>query len=378
MAHLHPVSSCDYASMVPTPAPCSSDLETVFSPNLKQIDHQCNTMDHGTTATDDNNEFLQLVLSGTYEGYSSSEFQIWDALDLYFPESFCSVQFNSWMGFTNDDIISYHECLDAVDMAEGNICSPSMDETIETDGASCSFPVDYTTFYLKNNPSDSDIECSSASCNVLGNECNDNQALSAGLPNLMDIGSPCMSNKLPGPSVKTKNIVLVLDLDETLVHSKLDHCDNFDFTLKIFFNMEHHTVYVRRRPHLEMFLEQVAQMFEVAIFTASERVYAEPLLDKLDPDRKLISRRFYHESCTFSGGIYTKDLSVLGVDLAKVAIIDNTPQVFQLQVDNGIRIKSWFDDPTDLELVEILTFLATLVDAEDVRPIISKTFNKPQ
>jgi len=91
--------------------------------------------------------------------------------------------------------------------------------------------------------------------------------------------------------------------------------------------MEDRTVYVRRRPHLEMFLHCVAQMFEVVIFTASESVYAEPLLDKLDPDRKLISRRFYRESCTFSNGSYTKDLTIFGVDLAKVVIVDNTPQV---------------------------------------------------
>ena len=64
-----------------------------------------------------------------------------------------------------------------------------------------------------------------------------------------------------------------------------------------------------------MFLYHVAQMFEVVVFTASENVYAEPLLDTLDPDRKLISRRFYRE-------IYTKDLTIFGVDLAKVVIVD--------------------------------------------------------
>ncbi|GJM93822.1 hypothetical protein PR202_ga10412 [Eleusine coracana subsp. coracana] len=135
-------------------------------------------------------------------------------------------------------------------------------------------------------------------------------------------------------------------------------------------------------------------MFELAIFTASQRIYAEQLIDRLDPDGKLISRRFYRDSCKFSDGCYTKDLTILGVDLAKVAIVDNTPQylgicrlmeayffaqVFQLQVDNGIPIKSWFDDPSDQELVELLPFLEGLVDAEDVRPIISKTFhNTPQ
>lgn len=71
-------------------------------------------------------------------------------------------------------------------------------------------------------------------------------------------------------------------------------------------------------------------MFELVIFTASQRIYAEQLIDRLDPDGKYISRRFYRESCLFSDGCYTKDLTILGVDLAKVAIIDNTPQVSSL------------------------------------------------
>ena len=162
---------------------------------------------------------------------------------------------------------------------------------------------------------------------------------------------------------------------ETLVHSTLDHCDISDFSIQVFFNMKDHTVHVRQRPHLKMFLEKVAQMFELVIFTASQRIYAEQIIDRLDPDGKLISQRIYRESCIFSDGSYTKDLTILGVHLAKVAIIDNTPQVFQLQVDNGIPIKSWFDDPADQELVELLPFLETLVDAEDVRPLISKTFH---
>jgi CTD small phosphatase-like protein 2 len=86
-------------------------------------------------------------------------------------------------------------------------------------------------------------------------------------------------------------------------------------------------VYVRERPHLKMFLEKTAQMFELVIFTASQRIYAEQLIDRLDPDGKLISQRLYRDSCKFSDGCYTKDLTILGVDLAKIAIVDNTPQV---------------------------------------------------
>ncbi|KAK1325336.1 Mitochondrial import inner membrane translocase subunit TIM50 [Acorus calamus] len=180
---------------------------------------------------------------------------------------------------------------------------------------------------------------------------------------------------LPDPTEKRKNVTLVLDLDETLVHSSLEQCDDADFTFPVFLEMREHMVYVKRRPHLQMFLERVAQMFDVVIFTASQSIYAEPLLDILDPEKKLISQRMYRESCIFSDGNCTKDLTVLGLDLSKVAIVDNSPQVFRLQVNNGIPITSWFDDQSDQALVSLLPFLETLVHADDVRPLIAKRFS---
>lgn len=119
---------------------------------------------------------------------------------------------------------------------------------------------------------------------------------------------------------------------ETLVHSTLDHCDDADFTFPVYFSMKEHIVYVKQRPHLRTFLERVAEMFDIVIFTASQSIYAKQLLDILDPDGKIISRRAYRESCIFSDGSYTKDLTVLGVDLAKVVIVDNSPQVIYLHL----------------------------------------------
>lgn len=116
-------------------------------------------------------------------------------------------------------------------------------------------------------------------------------------------------------------------MTETLIHSTTDQCDSADFTIQIFLDKEY-TVYVRKRPFLREFLAVVSQMFEIIIFTASKRIYAEKLLDVLDPDNKLFSRRVYRESCIIQDNTYTKDLTVLGIDLAKVFIIDNSPQVF--------------------------------------------------
>lgn len=117
---------------------------------------------------------------------------------------------------------------------------------------------------------------------------------------------------------------------ETLVHSTLDYSADADFTFPVYFNMKEHIVYVKKRPFLKTFLERVADMFEIVIFTASQSIYAKQLLDILDPDQNIISRRAYRESCIFADGCYTKDLTVLGVDLKNIAIIDNSPQVYYL------------------------------------------------
>ena len=45
---------------------------------------------------------------------------------------------------------------------------------------------------------------------------------------------------------------------------------------------------MRKRPHLDMFLKVVSELFEVVVFTASQQVYAERLLNMIDPQRKFV------------------------------------------------------------------------------------------
>lgn len=196
------------------------------------------------------------------------------------------------------------------------------------------------------------------------------------IKNFLELSDEC--NSLPAlvskETSKRKDVTLVLDLDETLIHSTMTRYDSgADFTIQVLLDKEY-TVYVRKRPFLREFLERVSEMFEIIIFTASKKIYAEKLLDVLDPDKKFFSRREYRDSCIYEDGTYTKDLTVLGIDLAKVAIVDNSPQVFRLQVNNGIPIESWFDDPSDSALMSLLPFLEKLVDVDDVRPIIAEKF----
>ncbi|WVZ83435.1 hypothetical protein U9M48_030581 [Paspalum notatum var. saurae] len=116
------------------------------------------------------------------------------------------------------------------------------------------------------------------------------------LPDLSMVTPKFRPVLLPKQTRSCPTTTLVLDLDETLVHSTLEHCEDADFTFPVHFNFREHTIYVRCRPYLKEFLDRVASMFETIIFTASQSIYAEQLLNVLDPKRKLFRHRVYHSA----------------------------------------------------------------------------------
>ncbi|XP_030210840.1 carboxy-terminal domain RNA polymerase II polypeptide A small phosphatase 1 isoform X2 [Gadus morhua] len=151
------------------------------------------------------------------------------------------------------------------------------------------------------------------------------------------------------PSIKSKDsgkICVVLDLDETLVHSSFK-------------------VYVLKRPHVDEFLKRMGELFECVLFTASLAKYADPVSDLLDKWGAFRSRLF-RESCVFHRGNYVKDLSRLGRDLDKVIIVDNSPASYVFHPDNAVPVASWFEDMSDTELLDLIPFFERLSKVDNV------------
>jgi CTD small phosphatase-like protein 2 len=92
-------------------------------------------------------------------------------------------------------------------------------------------------------------------------------------------------------------VTLVLDLDETLVHCSVEGGGPADLVFPVNFNGVQYQVGVKLRPFMDRFLRSVADKFEVVVFTASQQVYADTLLDIIDPKRELIKHRLFRDSC---------------------------------------------------------------------------------
>jgi RNA polymerase II subunit A small phosphatase-like protein len=198
---------------------------------------------------------------------------------------------------------------------------------------------------------------------------------------------------------------LVLDLDETLVHSSFKPVPNADYVLPVEiegesirmhvsvqcrgFSRSHpflppllsilspspagttHYVYVLKRPGCEEFLAAVGERYEVVLFTASLAKYADPLLDLLDTGN-VIRSRLFREACVFHEGSYVKDMSLLGRSPANTIIVDNSPASYLFQPENALPCDSFIDDMADTELYSLADFLIRIAGVADVRQALQQ------
>lgn len=152
---------------------------------------------------------------------------------------------------------------------------------------------------------------------------------------------------------------LVLDLDETLVHSSFKILHQADFTIPVEIEGNYHNVYVIKRPGVDEFMKRVGELYEVVVFTASVSKYGDPLLDQLDI-HNVVHHRLFRESCYNHQGNYVKDLSQVGRDLKDTIIIDNSPTSYIFHPQHAVPISSWFSDAHDNELLDLIPVLEDL------------------
>lgn len=159
---------------------------------------------------------------------------------------------------------------------------------------------------------------------------------------------PSYSNLIPrAPSIRGPRYqkTLVLDLDETLIHSlakggrmSSGHMVEVKLNAPVGLSSSpnspvigpQHPIlyYVHKRPHCDEFLRKICQWYKLVVFTASVQEYADPVVDWLEQERKFFHGRYYRQHCTFRNGAYIKDLSSIEPDLSRVAILDNSPMSY--------------------------------------------------
>lgn len=162
---------------------------------------------------------------------------------------------------------------------------------------------------------------------------------------------------------------LVLDLDETLVHSQFKLTEHCDLRLEVRVDEFPAIFYVSKRPYLDVFLRTVAQWYDVIIFTASLQKYGDPLITVLDTDR-VVKRRIFRQDCIKRNGNFVKDLTIVNPNLANVLIVDNSPAAYSIQPSNAIPIETWYHDQNDEELLNLLPLLHAIAFLHDVRSLL--------
>ena len=189
----------------------------------------------------------------------------------------------------------------------------------------------------------------------------------------------CKLEKFLPPKTSKFQKTLVLDLDETLIHSYFDCPSPRQADLSYDILVENKKIHVNSmiRPGAREFIENVSTLFEIVVFTASLSEYANPLVDFVDKNKKCNFRLYREHCCCFNNGFtncFTKDLKKLDRDMNYLIIIDNNPKSYILNKENGIPIKTWVEDINDRELYKLIPYLLFLgnENVKDVRPFLKQ------
>ena len=195
----------------------------------------------------------------------------------------------------------------------------------------------------------------------------------------VNFSSILAENKINLKEIELNKKTLILDLDETLIHADFDnHFKGGDHLISFFYEGQEVQVPIIIRPGLFEFLQNISELFEIFIFTASRKEYADAVLNYLDPENKIFKKRFYREHCiNIQNRIYIKDLRIFANrKLENLVIVDNSLYSFANQLSNGILINSFYHDKEDKELYNLFNYLQHFIlNAPDLRVVNDKIFS---
>ena len=188
-----------------------------------------------------------------------------------------------------------------------------------------------------------------------------------------------------------KKKLLLIDLDETLIHTEFRTKENYKELekfvkmtkcyVKTFSFSDENCVYfmdVFFRPYLKMFLQEISKYFDLAIFTAATKNYADTILDYIDPKNEFFQFRLYRDACIpIQNKLYIKDLRIIkDYDPSNVILMDNSLYSFMNQPSNGMLVNSFYTNNNDIQLINAKSFLIDhIYPCEDVRKECEKWYH---
>ena len=144
-------------------------------------------------------------------------------------------------------------------------------------------------------------------------------------PNSYRIQMPNVPHDIPVPHT------LVLDLENTLVSSTWDRK----------YGWRH-----AKRPGVDKFLTELAQYYEIVLYSPSHEGVAEPVVASLDKSG-FIMHRLYRDATYYRDGVHCKDLESLNRNTNRMIILDDDPKAVRgRDKDNLILVKP-YSDPND-------------------------------
>lgn len=180
---------------------------------------------------------------------------------------------------------------------------------------------------------------------------------------------------------RRKKYLLVLDIDETLVHSELiveqnvpkPEKANIVYDRQLQFPNPNGTVDVygiRFRPFLMEFLHRMSKHYDLALYTASAEDYGNAVANELDPAGNLFVARLFRQHCIHVNGVNVK--SMRNFEGKDAYLIDNLIYSFPFDLDRGIPICPFVDDAMDVELKDLAEILENLPCYDSMHSLVTE------